>query len=150
MSMIRTRKAVGALVQHEGKMLLVRKVKMMDAKAGTTNIPPEWDFPKGGIKREEKDIKTALMRELSEELGTTQLIVENQLPNFSFDFSPEVAEKIGYNCQVTSMFLVSFTGDPNTLHPRDEEIDQIKFFSKTEAVAMATHENSRLYIDNYF
>lgn len=148
--MKRIRRAVGALVQCEGKILLVRKVKMMDAKAGATNIPPEWDFPKGGIKSKEQDVQTALMRELSEELGTTQLVIENQLSDFSFDFSPEVAEKIGYDCQVTFMFLVSFIGDPSTLYPQDEEIDQIKFFSKTEAVITVTHENSRLYIDNHF
>lgn len=54
------RLAVRALIIHDGKVLLIHE------KAGAW-----WSFPGGGIDYDE-DVRTALTRELSEELGISE------------------------------------------------------------------------------
>jgi len=148
--MTKTRKAVGALVIHENKVLLVRKVMMMDGSNGPEPIEPFWDFPKGGVTGEDVNYDSAIMRELSEEIGSTELSIIKQLPDFNFDFPANVTKKIGYTSQNTTMFLVHFTGNPSTLAPQDGEIDTITFFTKQEAMKMVQFDASAEYIDDYF
>jgi len=148
--MTKIRKAVGALVIYENRLLLVRKVMMMDGNSGPEAIEPFWDFPKGGVKGDDIDYSDAVLRELAEEIGTTKLEIVKQLPDFIFDFPEDVAEKIGYTGQNTKMYLISFTGDPSTLAPQDEEIDAIRFFSKKEAQKQVQFPASAEYIDMYF
>ena len=142
--------AVGALVYVKDKILLVRKVMMMDGKAGSENIDPFWDFPKGGVKESDKDYENAVIRELAEEIGSDKLTVIKQLPDFTFDFSAYVAKKIGFNSQVTKMFLIRFDGMESDLSPQDKEIDQISFFSKEEVEKKISFENSRKYVSDNF
>ncbi len=142
--------AVGALVYFADQILLVRKVMMMDGKKGAENIDPFWDFPKGGVKESDKNYKNAVIRELSEEIGLNKLIIVEQLPDFSFDFSDDVSKKIGFKSQLTKMFLIRFDGNKSDLVPQDSEIDQISFFSKEEAVKKISFENSRKYVLNNF
>lgn len=142
--------AVGALVYTKDKILLVRKVMMMDGKEGSENIEPFWDFPKGGVKESDTDYENAVIRELSEEIGSDKLTIIKQLPDFTFDFSEKVAKKIGFNSQVTKMFLVRFDGDESDLSPQDKEIDQISFFGKEEAQKKISFENSRKYVADNF
>ena len=144
------RYAVGALVYVKDKILLVRKVMMMDGKAGSENIEPFWDFPKGGVKESDKDYENAVIRELAEEIGSDKLTVIKQLPDFTFDFSAYVAKKIGFNNQVTKMFLIRFDGMESDLSPQDKEIDQISFFSKEEVEKKISFENSRKYVSDNF
>lgn len=144
------RYAVGALVCSKDKILLVRKVMMMDGKAGSENIEPFWDFPKGGVKESDKDYETAVVRELAEEIGSNKLTIIKQLPDFIFDFSLDVAKKIGFDSQATKMFLIRFDGEESNLSPQDEEIDQISCFSKEEALSKISFENSRRYVADNF
>ena len=142
--------AVGALVYVKDKILLVRKVMMMDGKAGSENIDPFWDFPKGGVKESDKDYETAVIRELAEEIGSDKLSIIKQLPDFTFDFSPDIAKKIGFDSQVTKMFFIRFDGEESDLSPQDKEIDQISFFSKEEVEKKISFENSRKYVSDNF
>lgn len=142
--------AVGALVYFADQILLVRKVMMMDGKKGVENIDPFWDFPKGGVKESDKSYEDAVIRELAEEIGSNKLIIVEQLPDFSFNFSDDVSKKIGFKSQVTKMFLIRFDGNKSDLVPQDSEIDQIYFFSKEEAEKKISFENSRKYVSNNF
>ncbi len=148
--MTKIRKAVGALVIYENRLLLVRKVMMIDSSSGPEPIEPFWDFPKGGVKGDDIDYVSAVLRELAEEIGATKLDILKPLPDFNFNFPKKVTEKIDYTSQNTKMFLVTFTGDLGTLVPQDEEIDAIRFFSKKGAMSQVKFPASAEYIDKYF
>lgn len=141
------RYAVGAIVRYGEDILLVRKVKMMMAQRGPEDIDPIWDFPKGGINSNE-DVSVAILRELQEETGSRQYRIIQKLPDFVFQFSEEVANKLGFLQQITSMFEVEYVGDGLDLFPQDEEIDRIQFFSIKDAVEYVTYANSQEYLQN--
>ena len=145
-----TRFAVGALIYFGDRLLLVRKVRAMDMSTAPVAIEPEWDFPKGGIKSNDRDPLSALLRELKEELASEDFVVRAELPDLIFDFSNEVALRLGCHQQHTKMYLLEYCGDPNALRPDDDEVDRIDFVSKLEAVRRASHLESREYISRVF
>lgn len=139
------RLAVGAIVVCRSRLVLVRKVKMMDGKGGEVNIPPEWDFPRGGLKSTDSSLKKALQRELKEELGLEEYKITNRLPDFCFQFDDEVSRRLGFKFQRTYMFIVE-AGQPILNRGGvDEEIDMVASFTKAEAIERIKHESSRVY-----
>lgn len=140
------RKAVGALVLQKNEVLLVHKVKMMESKTGPEQIIGEWDFPKGGVKSSDLNVKEAILRELKEETGSSAYnIIKEYDQKICFTFSPLVQRKIGYKDQETTMFLVEYTGDRFDLHPQDEEISQVVFFPKSNVLDTLYHEDSKRF-----
>lgn len=120
------RYAVGGIVKLDDTLLLVKKGKVMDTEK-PMEIKPEWDFPKGGVKREDLDIQESLFRELDEETGTRDFRVIGELGMLEFEFPTAMKEKIGFERQVTRMFLLEFLGDKALLQPKTEEISEVAF-----------------------
>jgi putative (di)nucleoside polyphosphate hydrolase len=146
--MIRT--AVGAIVIQREEILLVHKVKMMDSKSGAEDIPGEWDFPKGGVKSSDIDLREAILRELKEETGSEQYkIVKKCDEKIRFTFSQSVQSKIGFIGQETTMFQVEYIGDRSDLQPEDSEIDQVSFFPKSRVLNILYHEDSREFFRRF-
>ncbi|MCX6708954.1 MAG: NUDIX hydrolase [Candidatus Woesearchaeota archaeon] len=144
------RKAVAAIVEKEGKFLLVHKVKMMDSKQGPEKIEGEWGFSIGGVKPGEIDFSKALMRELKEETGSDNYrIVRKFEEKMCFTFPPHIQKKLGFEKQETTMFLVEYLGDGTDITPQDEEIDKIEFFTKDELIAKLHHDNSREFFKKF-
>ncbi|MBK3496982.1 NUDIX hydrolase [Viridibacillus sp. YIM B01967] len=120
------RYAVGGIIKSDDTILLVKKEKIMDTEK-PMEVKPEWDFPKGGIKREDLDIQEALFRELDEETGTRDFRVIGELGMLEFEFPAAMKEKLGFERQVTHMFLLEFLGDRDQLQPKTEEIGEVAF-----------------------
>ncbi|OMC80899.1 NUDIX domain-containing protein [Viridibacillus sp. FSL H8-0123] len=120
------RYAVGGIIKSEDTILLVKKGKVMDVEK-PMEVKPEWDFPKGGIKRDDLDIQEALFRELDEETGTSDFRIIGELGTLEFEFPAAMKEKLGFERQVTYMFILEFLGDRAQLQPKTEEISEVVF-----------------------
>ncbi|MGM7684808.1 NUDIX domain-containing protein [Cytobacillus sp. Hm23] len=139
------RNAIGAIVYQGNKFLIVRKTNINTIK-GKQNIKGEWDFIKGGIEKNDKDIHDTLLRELQEETGSIEYrVVKVFEEKICFDFPDVLREKIGYDRQETTMFLVEYLGDCKNLIPNDNEISKIKFIEKDKVVEILTHQDTKDY-----
>jgi len=143
------RRAVGAIVSYGPRFLLVHKVKI-NAEGGKENIQGEWDFVKGGVEDNE-NLKIAMLRELEEETGSSNYDFIKQFEEkICFDFPPNLREKIRYDGQETTMFHFEYVGDPSSLKPLDNEIDEIMFVKKEDVLKNLTHTDTRKFFDKYF
>ncbi len=90
---------------------------------------PSWQFPQGGVDKGE-DIKTALLRELKEEIGTNDIEIIAKYPKrVSYNFPDKIKYKMGnYDGQIQDYFLVRLNSgakvDINTPKP---EFSKYKF-----------------------
>lgn len=88
-----------------------------------------WQFPQGGID-EGEDVQTALFRELEEEIGTNEVDIIAEFPDWiSYDFPAGIASKMyPYDGQEQRYFLVKLRDESKinlaTKHP---EFDEYKF-----------------------
>jgi putative (di)nucleoside polyphosphate hydrolase len=113
--------------------------------ASRVDVEDAWQFPQGGIDKGETP-KEALFRELKEEIGTNQIDIIAQYPQWvSYDFPQTVANRMApYDGQTQKYFLVKLKKgakiDINTKIPefsnykfvKTEELnDYITFFKRT-------------------
>ena len=114
--------------------------------ASRTDVENAWQFPQGGIDDGES-AKEALFRELKEEIGTDDVKIIAEYPEWvSYDFPPAIAEKMKpYDGQIQKYYLVKLnTGaqiDIYTHHtpefseykfvPTKNIYDYITFFKRT-------------------
>ncbi|MDL0108451.1 RNA pyrophosphohydrolase [Campylobacter felis] len=107
-----------------------------------------WQFPQGGID-EGENAKEALFRELKEEIGTKELEVIAEYPEWlSYDFPSKVVSKMyPYDGQIQKYFLVRLKPnakiDLNTKHP---EFDDYRFVSKKELFELVNHFKKGIYV----
>lgn len=95
---------VSALVFKDNKYLLLQLIDWPD------NF---WKLPQGGVHEGEKK-KEALIRELSEELGTDKFKIIKQFPfSHQYDWDKESVKLAGFHWrgQKQTFFLVEFLGD---------------------------------------
>lgn len=145
------RKAVGAIITYQNQFILVHKVKISDLEGVSLDNDGIWDFVKGGIKDSEQDLTKALLRELNEETGSIEYQIRKQYDEKLFFTFPEKVKQLGgFSGQVTTMFLVEYTGSLNKLKPLDPEIDKIKIFSKDKVIEKLAHIETRNYFKKYF
>lgn len=143
---MKIRKAIGVIVLNDvNEILLVHKVKIMDGKKENNIKIGEWDFPKGGLKKEES-IEDAIKRELFEETNIQNYKIIQQLPDFEFEFSEELKTLLQFDKQVTYFFKVLHTGNNSDIHPDFEEIDKVEFFDIEEVINILHHESSKQYL----
>ncbi|MCJ8007345.1 NUDIX hydrolase [Lederbergia wuyishanensis] len=143
------RRAVGAIVSYGPRFLLVHKVKI-NAIGGKENIQGELDFVKGGVEDNE-DLKMAMLRELEEETGSSSYALIKQFEEkICFEFPPDLRTKIGYDRQETTMFHFEYVGDPSSLKPLDNEIDEIMFVEIEDVLKKLTHSDTRKFFEKYF
>jgi putative (di)nucleoside polyphosphate hydrolase len=143
------RKAVGGIVFQANKFLIINKTKI-NTNRGIEDIKGEWDFIKGGVEKQDLDLKDSLLRELKEETGSTEYRIVKELDEkISFDFPDQIKKKIGFKSQETTMFLVEFLGDANKLAPVDNEISEVCFQKKEWVLNMLTHSDTKDYFVNF-
>ncbi|MGE8203010.1 NUDIX hydrolase [Heyndrickxia sp. NPDC080065] len=137
------RRAVGAIVTYNDKFLIVHKVKI-NTDVGKEDIQGEWDFIKGGVKKDEADLKQTVLRELKEETGSTNYKFIKQFhEKIHFNFPLHLQQKIGYQGQETTMFHLEYLGDLTDLKPIDNEINNIQFIKKENVLNVLTHNETK-------
>lgn len=106
-----------------------------------------WQFPQGGIDNAEQP-REALLRELSEEIGTNEVEILGEYPDWlSYDFPESIANKmLPYDGQIQKYFLVRLKPKAkiniNTKHP---EFDDYKFVAESEVLGMVNHFKKPVY-----
>jgi len=101
--------------------------------ASRIDVEDAWQFPQGGIDEGETP-KKALFRELKEEIGTDQVEIIAEFPQWvSYDFPPAVANRMApYDGQTQKYFLVKLKkGAKINIETKVPEFSNYKFV-KTE------------------
>ncbi|OPA79584.1 RNA pyrophosphohydrolase [Campylobacter pinnipediorum] len=106
-----------------------------------------WQFPQGGIDEGENP-KDALLRELKEEIGTNQIEILDEYPDWlSYDFPNSAPTKMyPYDGQTQKYFLVKLKGgariDLNTKFP---EFSKYKFVDVNKIFNDINHFKRPIY-----
>ncbi|ART76040.1 NUDIX hydrolase [Sutcliffiella horikoshii] len=146
---MKIRQAVGAIVTIGNEYILILKTKI-NTTEGKKEIQGEWDFIKGGVEKTDSSLCEAVLRELKEETGKgTFSVIKEFEEKISFEFSQEVADRIGYHFQEITMFLVEYTGENKGFLPQDDEISEIGFFKKEEVLKKLAHYQTREFFKNH-
>lgn len=131
--MMEYRKAILAIVFFKDKILLVEK-------EGSG-----WQFPQGGIEAEE-DEKTALLRELYEELGIEQSNIK-KIKKSSHSRKYEWPEKIQINTgmkgQMQSAFFVFLNSSDIIL--KDPQLKKYNWIDSGSAVELFTFDDLKAF-----
>ena len=98
--------------------------------AQRSDIKGAWQFPQGGIDEGESP-KEAMYRELKEEIGTNDVEIIAQYPQWlSYDFPENVAKKMKFDGQSQKYFLVRLKPgakiDINTPKPEFNDFSFVK------------------------
>lgn len=107
-----------------------------------------WQFPQGGID-ERESVKSALFRELKEEIGTDEVEIITEYPEWlSYDFPTKIAKKMyPYDGQIQKYFLVRLKRGAsiniNTKHP---EFDDYRFVNVKQIFEMINHFKKSIYL----
>ena len=97
--------------------------------ASRIDVEDVWQFPQGGIDKGETP-KEALYRELKEEIGTNDVQIVAEFPQWvSYDFPPAVASRMApYDGQTQKYFLVKLRkGAKINIKTKIPEFSQYKF-----------------------
>lgn len=115
--------------------------------AQRSDIKGAWQFPQGGIDEGETP-KTAILRELKEEIGTDEVEIIASCPEwFSYDFPENVAEKMKpYDGQTQKYFLVRLKSSANIdLNTKNPEFCSAKFVGANEVLQLVNHFKKGIY-----
>ena len=107
------------------------KVEVFVAKRNDVDA---WQFPQGGIDEGESP-REALFRELKEEIGTDDVEIIAEMPEWlSYDFPKRIAQKMyPYDGQRQKYFLVKLKKDAKiNLNTHIPEFDDYKFVNLDE------------------
>jgi putative (di)nucleoside polyphosphate hydrolase len=118
------------------------------------DIDGAWQFPQGGIDEGETP-KSALLRELKEEIGTNDVEILVEYPDWlSYDFPGTIAKKMyPYDGQTQRYFLVRLKDDESiNLKTKVPEFSDYKFVKVEEAFKYITYFKRPIYqkVLNYF
>lgn len=115
---------LAVIVNNDNKILLTQKKNYQEN---------EWDFPGGGIEKNETDDQT-ILRELKEELGTDKfLIIKKSTRRDKYEWTDkEIEEKIlkkgkSFRGQERSQFLVKFRGTTSDINIQQDELKKVKW-----------------------
>jgi putative (di)nucleoside polyphosphate hydrolase len=112
-----------------------------------TDIEDAWQFPQGGID-EGESAKEALYRELKEEIGTDEVEVLTEYPEWlTYDFPGKIAKKMyPYDGQTQKYFLVRLKPEATiNLQTKVPEFSEYKFVSYAEALEHITYFKRPVY-----
>lgn len=122
--------------------------------AQRSDIHGAWQFPQGGIDEGETP-KIALLRELKEEIGTDNVEIIAEYPQWlSYDFPPNVATKMyPYDGQMQRYFLVRLRSYKHlNMDTNEPEFNAYKFVNASEVLKHVNHFKKGIYsvVLNYF
>ncbi len=107
-----------------------------------------WQFPQGGID-EGEDVKTALLRELKEEIGTDEVEIIAEYPKWlSYDFPEKIAKKMHpYDGQIQKYFLVRLKqGAQINICTKHPEFDAYQFVEVKQIFEKINHFKRNIYV----
>jgi len=112
--------ASGGLVKNDsGLFLFIRRLGV-------------WDLPKGKIERKESP-ENAAIREVGEECGLSELKIIKQLDStFHIYRSPYLNFPDNLVLKETKWFLMSYAGNEIPVPEREEDIEEVRWFARTE------------------
>ena len=103
-----------------------------------------WSFPKGGVDEGETQLRAAL-REIKEETGLTELILEQELGSYE---RPSIAlGGMGEEGEPRQRTLFIFKTTELELKPQDKEISKAEWFTLDEALSMLTHPKDKEFLE---
>ncbi|TLD97379.1 RNA pyrophosphohydrolase [Helicobacter jaachi] len=112
------------------------------------DIKGAWQFPQGGIDAGESP-KDALLRELKEEIGTNEIQIISECPEWiQYDFPKGVTKKMyaGFAGQVQKYFLVRLKNDKAVnIQTPEPEFDKYEFVDTKELFERVTHFKKEVY-----
>ncbi len=122
--------------------------------ASRSDIANSWQFPQGGIDKDETP-EDALFRELKEEIGTNEIEIIAQYPKWvSYDFPNTVAKKMyPFDGQIQKYFLVKLKNNTKiNLKTKHPEFDNYKFIKYKEVFDYIVYFKRPIYKEvlNYF
>ena len=113
---------LAVIVNNDNKILLTQKKNYQEN---------EWDFPGGGIEKNETDYQT-ILRELKEELGTDKFLIikkSSRLDKYEWtdeDIEKKIIEKgKSFRGQQRSQFLVKFLGTTSDIVTQQDELKKV-------------------------
>jgi putative (di)nucleoside polyphosphate hydrolase len=105
-----------------------------------------WKFPQGGIKQGETE-KQAVIRELTEELGTSKFKIVAKSPyTHKYDWGRDSVEKAGFRWrgQKQRFYLVEFLGENKDIKINTKEIQNYRWVRRSE-LARHFHHKHKLF-----
>ena len=135
--MFKVIEAAGGLVKNKNnELLFIRRMG-------------KWDLPKGKIEKGES-LEQAALREVEEETGLKELILEEFLNNTFHIYTERNGEKI---LKTTYWFKMTYVGNSQPIPQKEEGISEVCWKNeemiKNEVMRM-TFENIRLILDDYW
>lgn len=135
--MFKVIEAAGGLVKNKNnELLFIRRMG-------------KWDLPKGKIEKGES-LEQAALREVEEETGLKELILEEFLNNTFHIYTERNGEKI---LKTTYWFKMTYVGNSQPIPQKEEGISEVSWKNEeminSEVIRM-TFENIRLILDDYW
>ena len=115
--------------------------------ASRTDIKNAWQFPQGGIDKSETP-QEALFRELKEEIGTDEVDIIAEYPEWiSYDFPNEIVKKMyPYDGQIQKYFLVRLQEESKiNINTKEPEFDAYKFVEVKDLFDYITYFKRPVY-----
>ena len=106
-----------------------------------------WQFPQGGID-EGEEVKEALFRELEEEIGTNEVKIIAEYPEWiSYDFPPKIAKNMKpWIGQKQRYFLVKLKKSAKiNIHTAHPEFNDYKFVGVDDVLALSASFKQDVY-----
>lgn len=115
--------------------------------ASRNDIEDAWQFPQGGIDKGETP-KEALFRELEEEIGTNEIEILSEYPQWlNYDFPGKIAQKMyPFDGQTQKYFLVRLKPEAQiNLKTEIPEFSEYKFVNYKTALEQITYFKRPVY-----
>jgi putative (di)nucleoside polyphosphate hydrolase len=115
--------------------------------ASRTDIDDIWQFPQGGIDEGENS-QEALFRELEEEIGTSDIEILCEYPDWlSYDFPKTIAKKMyPFDGQTQKYYLVRLKPEANiNLDTKEPEFSEYKFLKYEDVLEEITYFKRPVY-----
>ncbi len=115
--------------------------------AARSDVQDSWQFPQGGIDEGETP-REALVRELKEEIGTDEIEIIAEYPEWvSYDFPKTIAKKMyPYDGQTQKYFLVKLKpGAKIDINTKEPEFSDYKFVSYSDLFHYVTFFKRPVY-----
>lgn len=127
------RSAVGFIINEKKEILLMKRT----SRAYESERLDHWQLPQGGIEKSESPTE-AVLREMREETGLTDLKVLNQVMNSNrYNWDSTSQALMPFKGQSQSLFLLLHSGQNNEVTPDKKEFADYKWVNKDQVLGLA-------------